>query len=128
MKRLEGKITVITGGAGGIGEATARLFVDEGARVVIADIQDDQGARLAKELGEAADFFHTDVTRESNVQAVVAHAVEKFGRLDCLCSNAAIASGGSRPIQEIDLATLEGSDFGNSSTNLPESSASIPAP
>ena len=53
MPRLNGKISIITGGASGIGEATARLFVEEGAHVVIADIQDDRGQRLAKELGSA---------------------------------------------------------------------------
>jgi len=91
MGKINGKVAVITGGASGIGAATVRLFVQEGARVVIADILDQKGECLAKELGENATYFHTDVSRESDVKAAVDHAVERFGRLDCMFNNAGFA-------------------------------------
>ena len=86
--QLEGKVAVITGAASGIGAATARLFVAEGARVVLADIQDERGAAMAEELGPAASFAHCDVTSEQEIAAAVGHAVEKFGRLDVMFNNA----------------------------------------
>ena len=69
--RLHGKVAVVTGGASGIGAGTVRRFVDEGARVVIADLQDDAGQALAAELGDGTRFIHTDVTREADVAAAV---------------------------------------------------------
>jgi len=84
MARLEGKVAIITGGASGIGEATVRLFVAEGARVVIADVQDERGRLLAEELGGDARYYRTDVRREDDVAGALAHAVATFGRLDCL--------------------------------------------
>ncbi len=88
MGKLNGRVAVITGGASGIGEATVRLFVEEGAQVIIADIQEEAGKSLAKELGDAAQFQNTDVTRESAVEAAVARAVSEFGRLDVMYNNA----------------------------------------
>lgn len=88
--RLDGHAAVITGGASGIGEGTVRRFVEEGARVVIADIQDDPGQALAAELGEVARFHHTDVTVEDDVAGAVAMAQSEFGRLDCIFNNAGI--------------------------------------
>jgi NAD(P)-dependent dehydrogenase (short-subunit alcohol dehydrogenase family) len=88
--RLEGKVAVVTGGASGIGEGTVRRFVEEGARCVIADIQDGPGQTLAKELGDATVFVHTDVSHEDEVAAVVAAAGAAFGRLDCMVNNAGI--------------------------------------
>lgn len=102
MARLEGKIAVITGAASGIGEGTARLFVQEGARVVIADIQDKRGEALAEELGPSASYFHTDVAREEDVRAAVQHAVSKWGRLDCMYNNAGFG-GVSGPIETTDM-------------------------
>jgi NAD(P)-dependent dehydrogenase (short-subunit alcohol dehydrogenase family) len=88
MGKMNGKVAVITGGASGIGAATVRLFVQEGARVLIADILDQKGECLAKELGENAAYLHADVSRESEVKAVVDLAQERFGRLDCMFNNA----------------------------------------
>jgi len=100
MGKLDGKVAVITGGASGIGHAAVRLFVEEGCRVVIADVQDDKGARLAQDLGQAARYVHADVSREADVSDAIAHAVSRFGRLDCLFNNAG-AGGVAGPIEEI---------------------------
>jgi NAD(P)-dependent dehydrogenase (short-subunit alcohol dehydrogenase family) len=88
--RLDGKVAVITGGASGIGAGTARRFVAEGAHVVLADLQADAGKELADELGEAARFAQTDVTREDDIAAAVDLAVGEFGRLDVMFNNAGI--------------------------------------
>jgi NAD(P)-dependent dehydrogenase (short-subunit alcohol dehydrogenase family) len=88
--RLDGKVAVITGGSSGIGEATARRFVAEGARVVIADIQDERGAALARDLGADATFARADVSRENDVASVIATATETYGRLDCIFNNAGV--------------------------------------
>ena len=98
MGRLEGKVAVITGGASGIGEASVRLFAAEGAEVVVADVQDERGGRLASELG--VEYVHVDVTREDDVEAAVSHAVDVYGRLDCMFNNAGIA-GAVGPIESV---------------------------
>lgn len=90
MGRLDGKVALITGGASGIGEATARRFVEEGASVVLADLQDERGEALASELGDAARFVHCDVRDEAEQAAAVAAAVDGFGRLDIAVANAGI--------------------------------------
>lgn len=89
--RLEGKVALITGGASGIGEGTARRFIAEGARIVIADVQEDATRLLVKDLGERSRFVRTDVAEESDVAAAVHHAVDEFGRLDVMFNNAGIA-------------------------------------
>lgn len=108
MGRLENKVAVITGGSSGIGKGSVRLFVEEGAKVVIADIMDDRGQALADELGDSAVYIHTDVTVESQVKAAVDLAKEKFGRLDCMFNNAG-GPGGAGMIDEI---TEEGFNAG----------------
>ncbi|MFD7866213.1 SDR family NAD(P)-dependent oxidoreductase [Streptomyces sp. NPDC057682] len=91
MGKLDGRTVLITGAARGQGEQEARLFAAEGARVVIADVLDEQGAALAKELGEdVALFTHLDVSREEDWQAAVAAAKDAFGRIDGLVNNAGI--------------------------------------
>jgi len=88
--RLSGKVALITGGARGQGEAEARLFVAEGAEVMIGDLMDDDGARVAAELGDAAAYCHHDVTSESDWAAVVDATRSAFGRIDVLVNNAGI--------------------------------------
>jgi len=94
--RLTGKVAVITGGASGIGEGTVLRFVEEGARVVIADVQDEPGRALAARLGDAARFVHTDVTVESDIAGAVDTAVAAFGRLDVMFNNAGIVGAVGR--------------------------------
>jgi len=105
MGRLEGKVAIITGGASGIGEASVRLFVSEGARVVIADIQDEKGIRLATKLGNAI-YQHADVTAEDDVRRLVEKAVSSFGRLDVLFNNAGI-SGEGGPIESVSVENFD---------------------
>lgn len=99
MARLEGKVALITGGASGIGEATVRLFVREGARVLIADLQYDVAEALAAELGEGAAAAKCNVANEEDVRAAVAEALSRWGRLDILFNNAGFG-GVSGPIEE----------------------------
>ncbi len=100
MGRLEGKVALVTGGASGIGEGTVRLFAEEGARVTLADIQDERGRALAEEFGSSVAYVHADVSDESDVARAVQQTVERFGRLDCMFNNAGIG-GGMAPIDEI---------------------------
>lgn len=102
MGKLDGKVAVITGGASGIGAATAKLFVAEGAKVLLADIQDAAGQALATQLGACAAYRHTDVTQEAEIEALVRAAVERFGRLDIFFNNAG-AFGARGSITEISL-------------------------
>ena len=88
--RLAGKVAVITGGARGQGEAEARLFVTEGAAVVITDVLEDEGQTVAKELGDAARFVTHNVADEADWQRVVDTAVAEFGLLNVVVNNAAI--------------------------------------
>ena len=88
--RLDGMVAVITGAASGIGAGTARRFVDEGASVVLADIQQEIGESLAAELGDSAAFALTDVTSEDDVAAAVGMAVARWGQLDVMFNNAGI--------------------------------------
>ena len=91
-KRLAGKVAVITGAASGIGAATAKTYVEQGARVVLGDIQDEAGASLAEALGGSthAIFRHCIVTSEAEVQALVDAAVSEFGQIDIMFNCAGI--------------------------------------
>lgn len=103
MKQLDGKVALITGAARGQGAAEARLFVKEGAKVVIADILDAEGLQLAEELGDAAVYQHLDVTQPEDWAAAVSAARECFGRLDILVNNAGVLLCGS--IETLSLET-----------------------
>jgi 3alpha(or 20beta)-hydroxysteroid dehydrogenase len=87
---LDGKIAIVTGAARGMGEAHARLFVAEGARVVLTDVLDDLGRAVADDLGEGARFHHHDVSAPTDWDAVVAFTLREFERIDVLVNNAAI--------------------------------------
>jgi 3alpha(or 20beta)-hydroxysteroid dehydrogenase len=90
MGRLDGKVAIITGAARGQGEAEARLFAAEGARVVVADVLADEGAAVASSLGSAAAFAPLDVTSEDQWQAAVSLAEERFGPVNVLVNNAGV--------------------------------------
>src|SRR5262245_31939218 len=90
---LDGKVAIVTGGASGLGRAMVELFVEEGARVVIADVNAEGGTALAAQLGDAAVFQPTDVADAAQIQAAVDIAVARFGGLHVMCNNAGI--GGS---------------------------------
>jgi len=104
--RLEGKVAVITGAASGFGESTARLFVAEGASVVLADVQVAKGEEVAASIGSNTVFRECDVSQEEDVAATVDYASERFGRLDIMFNNAGIV-GVLGPIDEISLADYE---------------------
>jgi NAD(P)-dependent dehydrogenase (short-subunit alcohol dehydrogenase family) len=97
MGRLSGKVAIITGGAGGIGAAAAKLFVKEGAKVLLVDINESALQKLVAELGSAASFFVADVTKPEDNAAFVKAAVDRFGGLDILLANAGI-EGAVAPI------------------------------
>ncbi len=92
MGELQGKVAIVTGGAGGIGRATVERFVEEGARVVIADIDAEAGQALAEELGDAVAFRETNVADAEQVQALVDFTVGHFGGLQVMFNNAGVAS------------------------------------
>lgn len=107
-KRLEGKVALITGGASGIGAATARLFVQHGAKVTIADIQDNLGTSLVQEIGnEHTIFVHCNVAVESDVQNVVDATIAKFGKLDIMFSNAGIGGKSISSILDVDYDIIK---------------------
>lgn len=89
--RLKDKVAVVTGGASGIGEATVRRFVAEGAKVVIGDLNKERGEALAKELAPAAIFVPIDVTKASDWEEVKKQTIEAFGTVDVLVNNAGIS-------------------------------------
>jgi len=103
--RLEGKVALISGGARGQGAAEARLFAAEGARVVIGDVLDDEGAQTAEELGDAVAYQHLDVTDEASWQAAVDDTEARFGPISVLVNNAGVLSWG--PIDKIPVEEFE---------------------
>lgn len=106
MLPLEGKVAVVTGGTSGIGACTAEVFVANGAKVVIAGRRQDRGKKLAEKLGDAASFKPTDVSVEADVKAMIGHAVDRFGRLDCLMNNAGRGSQFAA-IADVDLEQFD---------------------
>ncbi|KAL6657136.1 hypothetical protein ACP70R_004916 [Stipagrostis hirtigluma subsp. patula] len=107
-ERLAGKVAVITGAASGVGKATAREFIRHGAKVILADVQDDAGRAIAAELGPGATYARCDVAEEAQVAAAVDLAVELHGRLDVLYSNAGVSgSMAPLPLGALDMAEFD---------------------
>ena len=103
MDRLKDKVAIITGAASGMGAAHVKMFVDEGAKVVFSDIQEDKGVALQKELGDNTLFVKHDVTNEEEWDQVVKAAVDNFGTVDILVNNAGI----DYPETDIEDVTLD---------------------
>lgn len=105
---MEGKVALITGGASGVGERTARLFCRRGAKVVVADVQESLGMALCKDIpGGAAAFVHCDVTDEASVRDAVDFAARTHGRLDVMVNNAAVIGKHKVPLVESERADFE---------------------
>lgn len=102
MTKLDGKVAIITGGASGMGESHVRLFIKEGAQVVLTDINEEKGSALAAELGDNALFIKHDVTDEEGWKAVVAGAEEAFGPVNILVNNAGIS-----PVLSVEHSSIE---------------------
>jgi len=105
MGRLDNKVAIITGGAEGIGEATSKLFAEEGAKVVIADINETKGAKVVNEIQQAggeAIFNLLDVTQEENWKSLMNMTIQKFGKLNVIVNNAGISCA-----KDIESTTLE---------------------
>ncbi|XP_022869290.1 (-)-isopiperitenol/(-)-carveol dehydrogenase, mitochondrial-like [Olea europaea var. sylvestris] len=108
-RKLQGKVAIVTGGASGIGEATARLFIEHGARaVVIADIQDEKGQSVVKSIGlDRCSYVHCDVSNEEQVKAMVDWTIQKYGQLDIMFSNAGMVSSSNQTILDLDFSQFD---------------------
>jgi len=103
MNRLAGKVAVITGGGSGIGRAAAKLFVAEGTRVIVAEIDAALGEASAQQAGDGARFVRTDVTDDGSVSAMVRQARQAFGRIDVLLNCAGGSVTEDKRVTEVDL-------------------------
>jgi 3-oxoacyl-[acyl-carrier protein] reductase len=106
MKRLEGKVALITGAGSGFGLGIAETFAREGAKVVIVDIKEDAAQAAAKNIGQAAIGFAADVSKAADVNAAVQKTIDTFGKLDIVVNNAGI-SHRNRPMLEVDEAEFD---------------------
>ncbi|MEP2101836.1 MAG: SDR family oxidoreductase [Parasphingorhabdus sp.] len=95
MGRLQGKVAIITGAAKGLGEADARMFAREGATVILTDMDQENGARVASEIGSSAEFHLQDVRNESAWEDLIADVVSRHGKLDVLVNNAGVVEPGT---------------------------------
>jgi len=104
MDRLVDKVAVITGAGSGIGRASAKLFVAEGAKVVVAEVDETLGTASAREAGTGARFIRTDVTDEESVKQMVRQTRDAFGRIDVLLNCAGGSLREDKPVTEVDLS------------------------
>jgi NAD(P)-dependent dehydrogenase (short-subunit alcohol dehydrogenase family) len=95
LMRLQGKTAIITGAGSGIGEASARIFAAQGARVAVVDLEEVNGQRVAKDLGDSSFFFHADVSKPADMESLAKTTVERFGRIDILFNNAGVSCVGT---------------------------------
>ena len=95
MMRLENKVAIISGGSRGMGAFEAALFVQEGAKVIVGDVRDDEGRELVEGMGDDAIYMHLDVTSERDWATVVKEATDRYGKLDILVNNAGISARGT---------------------------------
>jgi 3(or 17)beta-hydroxysteroid dehydrogenase len=102
MGRLKGKVAIITGAAKGLGEADARIFAREGATVILTDVDEECGQRVASEIGAAAEFIMQDVRDESGWEDLIADVVSRHGKLDILVNNAGVVEPGTIETQTAD--------------------------
>ena len=116
--RLAGKTAIVTGGASGIGEATSRLFVEHGAKVVIGDIDETKGKALEAELGDAAIFRRLDASDEANWKSVVDETMSLWGRLDIVVNNAGMSGAKGRAVVEETLVENWNAVFAVNSTGV----------
>nr|UWL85801.1 isopiperitenol-dehydrogenase [Schizonepeta tenuifolia] len=109
LNKLQGKIAIVTGGASGIGEATARLFASLGARaVVIADIQPELGRSVAESIGpERCSYVQCDVSDEEQVKSMVEWTAATYGGVDIMFSNAGTMAGSAQTVMELDMSQLD---------------------
>jgi NAD(P)-dependent dehydrogenase (short-subunit alcohol dehydrogenase family) len=107
MTRLQDKVAIITGGAGGIGASASRLFAAEGAKVCVVDIDESEGGAVAEVIrssGGTAFFQHTDVRAEASVREAVAATVQRYGKVDVLFNVAGGSSVEDKPVDQVDMA------------------------
>ena len=104
---LAGKVAIVTGGARGLGQGMVELFVEEGAKVVIADVREDEGQALVSSLGDAVRFKRTDVSQRSEMQALVDYAVSEFGGLHAMVNNAGLTDNAMSGLLDADFARFE---------------------
>ena len=104
---LAGKVAIITGGARGLGQGMAELFIEEGAQVVIADLRDEEGEALATALGSNARYRRCDVSKREEVQSLVDYTVSEFGGLHALCNNAGLSDNLFGPLLDADFGMFE---------------------